>query len=122
LAMDRKLGLGEIKYPRCTKKRNKVKVNPDHFQITDEVSMFTNLVNRFAQAMVNKFHGKYLKGAGGWFDESNSELLDHFKEMLKSHIEKGDMVDVANFAVMIWNLQDTPPLAALEANGVKEEG
>lgn len=52
------------------------------------------------KAMRTKLNRKRDEGRGGWFtsDCSNKVLL----EMLKEHIEKGDMIDVMNFAGMIW--------------------
>ena len=59
-------------------------------------------VSEFANAMRNKMKkSREKKGRSGWQDMSTHVL----KTMLIEHIEKGDMVDVANFAMMIWHNQ-----------------
>lgn len=58
-----------------------------------------SLVDAFAQEMKNKLHKAEEKGRFGW-DTDSSEVL---MRLLVEHIEKGDMVDVANFAAFLWN-------------------
>jgi hypothetical protein len=43
------------------------------------------------------------KGRGGWQDCSEGDLLD----MLRHHVRKGDMRDVANIAMMIHLNRET---------------
>lgn len=59
-------------------------------------------VARFSAAMSNKLDAKRAEGRGGWNkpDECSVESLC---VMLADHVRKGDMVDIANFAMMIWN-------------------
>ena len=40
------------------------------------------------------------KGRGGWYREDCK--IDDLKKMLIEHIDKGDMIDVINFAAMIY--------------------
>lgn len=47
--------------------------------------------------MKTKLVLKSLQGWNGW----ESCLLEDLKNGLKNHIEKGDMVDVANYAILI---------------------
>ena len=57
------------------------------------------LVERAAEAMTEKLAVCRNKGRGGWHSPkcSNARL----REMLRSHVEKGDMADVLNLAAMI---------------------
>ena len=57
-----------------------------------------NAVMRFCQAMSDKMATSRAKGRGGWQTCS----VDALWKMLREHVEKGDPVDVANFAMMIW--------------------
>lgn len=59
------------------------------------------LVKVFGKEMVRKLRQKMWEGRGGWDDPKIREFL---KASLKEHIEKGDMVDVANIAMFIWNI------------------
>lgn len=63
-------------------------------------------VQRFAQAMKTKMALKRDEGRGGWQQCAPDELW----RMLQDHVQKGDPVDIANFAMMIWHVQKrTPP-------------
>lgn len=57
-------------------------------------------VDRFAAAMKEKLAKKRAEGRGGWEnkDECSNELLTI---LLRHHVDKGDPVDVGNFAMMI---------------------
>ena len=57
-------------------------------------------VDRFTEAMRRKLTKKRKEGRGGWNNDCRIELL---LAMLHEHAIKGDMVDIANFAMMIWN-------------------
>lgn len=57
-------------------------------------------VFNFSCAMLEKLHDKRYEGRGGWHNDCN---ISDLKRMLKEHIKKGDMIDIANFAMMIWN-------------------
>ena len=63
---------------------------------------FDAVVNKLATAMKAKFRNKFMEGRSGWDERDAKEFL---LTSLKSHIERGDMVDVANIAAMIWNLE-----------------
>lgn len=57
------------------------------------------LVSLSSQAMEDKLCLKRIQGYQGWHNQCcNEELL----ESLKEHIEKGDMIDVMNYAAMIY--------------------
>ena len=57
-------------------------------------------VDRFAAAMKAKLAQKRAEGRGGWEDKNDcsSEWLSN---LLRGHVDKGDPVDVANFAMML---------------------
>lgn len=57
-------------------------------------------VDRFAAAMKDKLAKAREKGRGGWETCSPEDL----SRMLREHVEKGDPRDVANFCMMLWNL------------------
>lgn len=58
-------------------------------------------VHIFAHAMVDKMAKSRANGRSGWQTCS----LDDLWEMLREHVEKGDPVDVANIAMMIYHNQ-----------------
>ncbi len=60
---------------------------------TDDVA-----VDRFAWRMKLKLAEARGKGRGGWEACDEPTLMT----MLREHVEKGDMRDVANIAMMIW--------------------
>lgn len=59
-------------------------------------------VDRFAAAMKAKLAEKRAEGRGGWDDPAQC-TTKHLAELLRSHIERGDPLDVGNFAMMLWN-------------------
>jgi hypothetical protein len=54
-------------------------------------------VRRFAALMIAKLARKAREGRRGWREASVTDLTIAFRE----HVAKGDMIDVANFAMMI---------------------
>lgn len=58
-------------------------------------------VDRFAAAMKEKLAAARAKGRGGWDDKEDLEA--HLSNLLRSHVEKGDPRDVANFCCFLWN-------------------
>lgn len=59
-------------------------------------------VDRFAAAMKAKLAKKREQGYSGW-DEPDECTVDSLARMLVEHLPKGDTVDIANFAMMLWN-------------------
>lgn len=57
-----------------------------------------NAVMSFSQAMRAKMAVSRGRGRGGW----QGCAVDDLWAMLREHVEKGDPVDVANLAMMIW--------------------
>lgn len=58
-------------------------------------------VDDFADAMKRKLCQKGMQGAYGWDDPEWTR--EEIMQRLRDHIKKGDMVDVANFAMFAWN-------------------
>lgn len=56
-------------------------------------------VNNFAEAMRKKMALKRSQGRTGWWKASEEEL----NRLLREHLDKGDPVDIGNFAMMIFN-------------------
>ena len=58
-------------------------------------------VARFTKAMRLKLAKKRREGRGGW---QTPQCVDgKLWEMMINHVKKGDVVDVATLAMMIWN-------------------
>ena len=57
-------------------------------------------VHLFALAMRGKLKRKMLEGRDGWYDPDICSI-EELKRMLIDHIDKSDMIDIANFAMMI---------------------
>ncbi len=62
-------------------------------------------VDDFAEAMKRKLRQKFIEGKSGW-DDPTWPIEDVIAQ-LAAHVEKGDMVDVANFAMFAWNKNET---------------
>lgn len=58
-------------------------------------------IDRFAAAMKEKMAKSREKGRGGWAD-TNVRTADALNEMLNEHIAKGDPMDVAILAMMLY--------------------
>lgn len=64
-------------------------------------------VRRFTKIMRAKLAKKRDEGRGGWHCKegyyARGVSVRGLKQMLSNHVEKGDMVDIANLAMMVWN-------------------
>lgn len=69
----------------------------------DEAEMHSDdkYVMKFANFMLRKMEKKRNQGYGGW-DDPDRCSAGKLSRMLIDHLEKGDPVDVANFAMMIF--------------------
>lgn len=76
--------------------KNISKIAPD---FRDEY-MDNELVNEAKKAMELKLEQKRIDGRGGWW--STDCDTEYLKQLLKEHIDKGDMRDVMNLAAMIY--------------------
>lgn len=68
-------------------------------EVDTEAAKDDAAVDRFATAMRQKLARSREKGRGGW----QTCPPDDLREMLTEHIQKGDPVDVANLAMMLWH-------------------
>lgn len=68
-----------------------------------EQKALTTCVDDFAYQMKTKLISKANQGKSGWDDERWSP--EDIKQQLLEHLEKGDMIDMANFAMFAWNQQ-----------------
>lgn len=60
-----------------------------------------DFIGQFAKAMIKKMVLAAEKGRHGWNDPQVCSAKD-LQRMLREHVDKGDPVDVANFAMMLW--------------------
>jgi hypothetical protein len=65
-----------------------------------EAQIDNKAVDDFATAMRSTLSVKRSEGRSGWHDPAQCSV-DDLGEMLLDHIIKGDMVDVANFCMML---------------------
>lgn len=63
-------------------------------------------VDRFAATMKWKLAKKRAEGRGGW-DNPAVCSIDDLARMLVTHVAKSDPIDIANFAMMLWNRGET---------------
>ena len=70
------------------------------------------LRNHSSFAMELKLEHKREQGRGGWWDADQCTIND-LRELLRDHVEKGDMVDVMNIAAMIYAREAMAQAAAL---------
>jgi hypothetical protein len=68
-------------------------------------------IKRFSRAMREKLERKRKAGRAGWNRPQECSVAE-LRSMMMEHVAKGDLVDVANFAMMIWNREN--PNAASE--------
>lgn len=67
-------------------------------------------VQSFARAMREKLAKKRAEGRGSWWDV-NECSAGHLSSLLLDHLEKGDPVDIGNFAMMLFNRPEKGALA-----------
>lgn len=72
-----------------------------YFNPSPDLKRLLNRADDFAAAMKQKLRQKYAEGKTGW-DDPAWPIGDVIAQ-LEAHIEKGDMVDVANFALFAWH-------------------
>ena len=61
-------------------------------------------------AMREKLEQKRSEGRGGWWNEDACDILV-LRNLLLEHVHKGDMVDVMNFAAMIYTREAMAEMA-----------
>lgn len=61
-------------------------------------------VDDLAKMMKEKLAKKRSEGYGGWKDNCSQEVLS---KLLREHVEKGDVVDVANFCAFLFTRKES---------------
>ena len=71
---------------------------------TAEFQALNALVDEFAKAMKRKLRAKLFSGRSCWDDVKNAEGI---RAALLEHAARGvgQWIDVANFAAMLWNME-----------------
>lgn len=65
-----------------------------------------NQLNLFFQEMSYKLGRKLAEGRSGWSAEDDPDwTVETIKKQLVDHVESGDSVDVANFALFWWSME-----------------
>jgi hypothetical protein len=72
--------------------------------LADDMRALGELVHRFAAAMRHKLYEKAAEGYTGWNNPENIEMI---QQKLLANAERGDWVDVANLAAMLWNQEQS---------------
>ncbi|HUD91217.1 hypothetical protein [Sphingobium sp.] len=87
-------------------------------EVVDDVA-----VDRFAAAMKAKLAKKRAEGRGGWHDRQDCPA-ERLSAMLRAHVDKGDPLDVGNFAMMLHQRGDsiTPPTTPAVESGEVDRG
>lgn len=86
-------------------------MNKDITKIDDDEQADKAGVERFAAAMLKKLSLKRCEGRGGWNDPYTCTTWK-LREMLIEHMRKGDVIDIANFCMMLWNRENPTAEAA----------
>ena len=79
----------------------KHKTSQPHYQEIAELVALKTCCESFTAEMQAKLVKQHEKGNSGWDDPQWTKA--DIKEALIEHIQKGDMVDVALFAMFNWN-------------------
>ena len=64
-------------------------------------------VHDFSTAMEIKMNKSREKGKGGWHDPYQC-TVSSLAKLMREHLDKGDYVDVGNFAMMLWHRTGKP--------------
>lgn len=89
-----------------------------------EASAIDRAVDAFAEAMREKLHHRQRQGRAGW---DRDDWADECRMALAEHVAKGDPVDVANYAMFLWNMgertccADTGPHCCPDCGAATEE-
>lgn len=67
-----------------------------------ELQALDALVNKFAEAMKKRLREKYYEGRRDWDDPRYAIGM---MDALEAHATDGKWVDAANFAAMLWNME-----------------
>jgi len=77
-----------------------VALMPNLETVSQELDKLVPVFDEFTRAMQMKLSLKVFQGSTGWDDPAWT--IEMATKALNAHVEKGDLVDVANFAMFIW--------------------
>ena len=69
--------------------------------MTAEIEALEACVKHFESTMRKKLKFEYMQGKFGWDDPNWT--IEEIKEKIREQLEKGNWVNVANFAMFAWN-------------------
>lgn len=83
-----------------------IKVHDNFADLVDEIKVWlphtdNDHIDSFASIMKHKMLKSRLKGRHGW-DDPSLWTVEFLEEGLRHHIEKGDVVDIANYCMMLF--------------------
>ena len=77
---------------------------PEEAKKQAETQALGSLMNAFTEKMVQRLMEGVAKGKTGWDSPDSAERL---RECLLVNLKAADWVDVANIAMMLWNLEQS---------------
>lgn len=91
-------------FPLDYKAYDEAEIADPNGPLADDMRALGELVHRFAAAMRHKLYEKAAEGYTGWNNPENIEMI---QQKLLANAERGDWVDVANLAAMLWGLEQS---------------
>lgn len=91
-------------FPLDYKAYDEAEIADPNGPLADDMRALGELVHRFAGAMRPKLYDKAVEGYTGWNDPANRDMI---RQKLLANAERGDWVDVANLAAMLWGLEQS---------------
>ena len=83
-----------------------MKIEKKDFQSFDEEKAFNALIEMFSDAMYDKLIKKKNQGYNGWCEQGNfNNLLIGFRSHLKKDYINENLIDIAIYSMLIWNLE-----------------
>ena len=71
--------------------------------LEEDIEKIYKVIDQFAAAMKEKMEEKYWEGYAGWDDIKGVEKVITDRLIEHARRGKGQEVDIANFAMMLWN-------------------
>ena len=99
-------------FPLDYKAYDEAEIADPNGPLADDMRALGELVRGFAAAMRHKLYEKAVEGYTGWNNPENIEMI---QQKLLDNVERGDWVDVANLAAMLWGLEQSRERANDEA-------
>lgn len=84
-----------------------MKIEKKDFQSFDEEKAFNALIEMFSDAMYDKLIKKKNQGYNGWCEKENFQnLLTGFRSHLEKDYTNENLIDIAIYSMLIWNLEN----------------